>query len=231
MSLLDCLYPKFCLGCGRFGTYCCLDCLKHMPVLPYLKCPECGMPAIHGQTHPRCRTRFGIDGVISLYPYTGIIKQAIKGIKYRFAYRIVEDVLQALSEKSILLLKHQILTTKKNTCLVPIPLHPSRFRMRGFNQAEIIAGSFSTLLSIPVQKGMVERTRKTPPQVEMKRREDRIENMKQAFSLRNDNGIHVKGASIVLVDDVFTTGSTLKSAAFVLKQAGVRFVFGLTIAQ
>ncbi|MFH0749910.1 MAG: ComF family protein [Candidatus Gottesmanbacteria bacterium] len=228
MSLLDIIYPKICLGCGKLGTYCCSHCLESMPKLPYLKCPECERPAIDGKTHPRCQKQFGIDGVISLYPYAGIVKKAIKGIKYRFAFRIIEDLFRVIPEEQLLLLKN--IGSKKNICFIPIPLHASRQRLRGFNQAEIIANTFSKIVFIPTQTDVLERIQKTPPQVEMKHRQDRIQNMKQVFSVKKNN-IEICGFSIFLVDDVYTTGSTMKSAAEVLKRAGAHFVFGITIAQ
>jgi len=192
-----------------------------MPRLPYLKCPECERPSIGGRTHPRCQKRFGIDGVLSFYPYKGVVKQAIKGIKYKFAYRIAEDVLQMISEEQLIFLKHMI--------LVPIPLHSSRLQMRGFNQAEIIATILSKKYFLPIQINILKRVQKTPPQVEMRYRKERIENMKKVFAVSKT--YQLKKTAILLVDDVFTTGATMRSAAESLKKAGAETVWGVTIAQ
>jgi len=231
MSILDLIYPKFCLGCGKVGTYCCVECLKTTPQLRSLQCPECERPSYHGRTHAHCRKQFGLDGVFSLYPYVGIVKNVIKGMKYRFAYRMVLDLFQAIPKEYVHRLTQHVMFTKHHVFLLPIPLHPSRQRERGFNQAAVIAKVVATLVHMPVNTSCLERSKKTLPQVNVKHKEERIENMKQAFNIRKNNTSLIRGASIILVDDVYTTGSTLKNAALVLKQAGARFVFGLTIAQ
>lgn len=231
MSILDIIYPKFCLGCGKVGTYCCSECLKITPQLRYLQCPECERPSYDGRTHIRCQKQFGLDGVFSLYPYVGIVKNVIKGMKYRFAYRMVLDLFHAIPKEYVSRLTQHVMFTKHNVFLLPIPLHASRRRERGFNQAAVIAKVVSTFVHVPVNTSCLERSKKTLPQVNMKHKEERMENMKQAFTMRKNNVSFIYGASVILVDDVYTTGSTLKNAALVLKQAGARFVFGLTIAQ
>ena len=134
-----------------------------------------------------------------------------------------------------------------NCILVPIPLHPSRYRSRGFNQAEVIASALSKRLDIPVNTTLLIRTEKTTPQVEMKDRDKRLANMKDVFSLRSNLTMKQLASTrfdarraqrgewnnlaIILVDDVFTTGATLRSAASVLKHNGAKFVWGITIAQ
>ncbi len=230
MSLLDVIYPKFCLGCGTFGTYCCTNCLRSLPPLSVLKCPKCEKVTPDGRTHPWCQTKYGLDGLISFYPYRGIIQKAIKGIKYRLAFRIAGDVLQSIPEKQQLLI-NKIIKTEHAVMLIPIPLHASRQRVRGFNQAEIIAHRLSTLLSVSIQAGILERVVKTQPQVEMRYRNERFKNMKHVFAIKKRNPYSIQGASVFLVDDVFTTGATLQSATEVLKRAGAKHVFGITIAQ
>jgi ComF family protein len=114
---------------------------------------------------------------------------------------------------------------------VPIPLHPSRRRPRGFNQAEIIAKVLSKRFTIPVRTDILKRVRKTVPQVEMKNRQERLSNMKGVFMVNNKNISKVKQSTVILVDDVYTTGATMQSACEALKRAGVKTVWGLTIAQ
>lgn len=139
-------------------------------------------------------------------------------IKYRYTYKVIDDLL-----RDILLPK-----LPKRSMLVPIPLHPSRRRFRGFNQAEIVARVLSKRFDIPVRTDILRRVRKTVPQVDMKNREDRMNNMKNVFKV---NKIPAQGDPIILVDDVYTTGATMQSACEVLKRSGVKTVWGLTIAQ
>jgi ComF family protein len=192
-------------------------------------------------THPGCRTKYSLDGLTSFFRYDGAIKKAIKKIKYRHVTDVVAELINFIPDSSFSIF--QKLRTKNNEQrtlnLVPIPLHPSRFRDRGFNQAEVIARALGKRLDLPVNTKLLLRTKKTTPQVEMKDRDKRLANMEKVFAVsfpelkkfqfreceRKDQ------RAIILVDDVFTTGATLRSAASVLKRAGAKYVFGVTIAQ
>lgn len=221
MNVLDLLFPKFCLGCGKWGSYVCSSCFLNIHQIPYLKCPVCNRASVDGCTHLRCKKRFGIDRLISFFPYTGIVQKAIKTIKYRYAYNVAGDLLRFASLPEL----------PKKSVFVPIPLHPSRSRLRGFNQAEIIARVLSKRVDIPVRTDILKRIRKTVPQVDMKNREDRLSNMKGVFVVNKGILPSVQQNTLILVDDVYTTGATMQSACEALKRAGVKTVWGLTIAQ
>jgi len=183
-------------------------------------------------THPRCQTKYTIDGLTSFYHYNGVIKDAIKKIKYSYAFDIANELVNIIPTSSFFIFSH--LRTKnhepRTCCMVPIPLHQSRYNFRGFNQAEIIANALGKRLNIPVNSHVLFRSQKTVPQVEMNDRDKRLANMKNVFSIHNSS-FEVRNSAIILVDDVFTTGATLRSAASVLKHNGVKFVWGVTIAQ
>jgi ComF family protein len=210
-----------------------------MKLLPYLKCPICEHPAIDGATHPKCQTSYTIDGLTSFFRYDGIVKKAIKKIKYRYVSDIVSELISCTPTSSFSILTKLLSSKPLSFFFVPIPLHPSRFRNRGFNQAEVIAQALNKRLNIPVKTDVLIRIKKTTPQVEMKKREERLKNMKDVFAVsfpelkkfqfreceRKDH------RAILLIDDVFTTGATLRSAASILKHAGVKFVWGITLAQ
>lgn len=218
MHLLDLLFPKFCLGCGKWGSYICSSCFLKIHLLPYLKCPVCSRVSFDGITHPRCKKRFGLDRLISFFPYTVVVQKAIKTIKYRFAYKVTDDLLRRTSLPEL----------PKQSVFIPIPLHQSRLRLRGFNQAEIIARVLSKRYGVPVKTDILKRVRKTIPQVDMKNRQDRLSNMKGVFRV---NKVPTQENLIILIDDVYTTGATMQSACEELKHAGVRNVWGLTMAQ
>ncbi len=109
--------------------------------------------------------------------------------------------------------------------LVPIPLHKTRKRKRGFNQAQLLAEKLGKRLEIPVEKRILERTKKTGPQKELNDVQRRA-NLKNAFQVRQ-NDVRLK--RIVLVDDIYTTGSTIDAAAAVLLEHGAEKVYFLTI--
>lgn len=234
--VLDLLFPKRCLGCGKWGKYICPQCSSVIRIIEPSKgkCPVCEKQAIDGFTHPHCRTKYGIDGLTSFFCYDGVVKKAIKQIKYRYTFDIVGELIDSIPDSSFSVFE-KIRNSQfviGNCVLVPIPLHPSRFRDRGFNQAEVIARALGKQLQIPVKTDLLIRTKKTIPQVEMKDRDTRLANMKDVFAIKNSSAMkQCNNVAICLIDDVFTTGATLRSAASVLKHAGAKVVWGITIAQ
>jgi ComF family protein len=183
---------------------------------------------VDGQTHPKCRKKHGLDGVLSLFPYTGVVQRAIKQMKYRFAFRVLGDVLQHANFDQLTRWKRGMEHT--NILIIPIPLHVSRQNFRGFNQSDLIAKYIAERLDVRVTRRMLIRTEKTLPQVEMKSRSERVRNMRHVFGVTYARQLP-QHAVVLLIDDVFTTGATMRSAAAALKQQGVQTVWGLTIAQ
>jgi len=112
--------------------------------------------------------------------------------------------------------------------LVPVPLHPKRKRERGYNQAFILARELAKLKGLEVMKKNLIRVEYRPPQTLMEF-QNREKNIKDAFALRN--GEEIEGKTILLVDDVYTTGATLKECSTVLKRGGAKEIRAVTIAQ
>jgi ComF family protein len=113
--------------------------------------------------------------------------------------------------------------------VVPVPLHPVRRRERGFNQSEIIARQIAQALAIPVQSGQVRRARPTVTQTRLNRAQRR-RNMKDAFVATEANGL--KLSAVLLVDDVYTTGSTMNECARALTDSGrAESVYGIAFAR
>ena len=215
MNLLDLVFPKRCVHCGRVGKYFCDKCrLLIRPIADNEQiCPMCGRLALDGIIHPGCRTRYCIDGLTSFFHYSGPVQKAIKALKYRYVSDLAEEFISLVP-----FLPSTIYDQR--SILVPVPLHLSRLRYRGFNQAE----ELGKLLRIPMRTDILRRTKATQPQAEMKRSE-RLENMKNVFDA------HDIIDDILLFDDVFTTGATMRSAANVLKRAGAKRVWAVTIAR
>lgn len=189
-------------------------------------CPVCERAAIDGATHPRCMSRFAIDGLTSFFRYDGAIRKAVKALKYRLVSDLAAEFVSLISED---LFSKLYTLNPKPFCFIPIPLHPSRFRERGFNQTEVLGKLIAAKLHASLQKDILRRVRRTTAQVEMKRREDRLQNMKNVFSVSAIK--YRNNEALFLFDDVFTTGATMRSAANVLKRSGVKFVWGITMAR
>jgi ComF family protein len=229
MSLLDVFFPKRCLGCGKFGQYFCLACQKNIRVVALNDriCPVCQKSAIDGATHPRCKTKYSLDGLVSFFHYDGIVRDAVKSLKYRFVSTVASEFVLLVPARLYKDIPFPLL--KDAAWIVPIPLHPSRLRTRGFNQAAILASFVAQRLNISQPHDILKRVKKTVPQADLPRKGDRLKNMEHVFvlgALPVDTHI-----PILLFDDVFTTGATMQSAASVLKRAGYRCVWAVTMAR
>ena len=225
MNILNIIFPRRCVGCGKIGRYICSACQTTVTHLDRLKCPECGKSAISGMTHPGCRTRYTLDGLTSFFRYDGVVRKAIKTLKYRLVTDLTRELVSLVPPVNPL-----ELVLPRQPIFVPIPLHPSRQRERGFNQTEVLSRALGSRWGIAVRTDILKRVKQTTPQVVMHSREDRLKNMKDVFTVSITAG-NLKNIPIVLFDDVFTTGATLRVAGNTLKRAGAKFVWALTIAQ
>lgn len=186
----------------------------------------CEKPAIDGFTHPRCRTRYALDGLTSFFRYDGVVKKAVKTIKYRFVSDLAYEFVQLIPQAQ---LDTFGLRLGENPVIVPVPLHDERLRHRGFNQAESLGRVLAARLNISVRTDILRRVAKTAPQVSMSTREERMQNMEHVFEAAR--GEPVKNMNVLLFDDVFTTGATMRSAANTLKRHGARGVWAVTMAR
>ena len=147
MDLLDFIFPKRCVGCGKIGQYICATCepkVDHLNARSFI-CPVCQKRAIDGATHPRCQTRYSIDGLTSFFRYRGIMKRAIKAVKYRYTHDLVSAIADLIPDQSV-----TMLMSIKPSCIVPIPLHRSREKTRGFNQAQRFATHIASVVPVPI---------------------------------------------------------------------------------
>lgn len=222
-QILDLLFPKSCVSCGKGGTFLCLACRQKMLSLATSICPMCERSCIDSKTHPGCLTRYSLDGLTSFYRYEGSTKAAIKRLKYKPYLGELSSILIHSIVESIEGQKKQF----NNFVVVPVPLHPQRERERGFNQAGLIGQALSKRLVLPFVPDMLKRTKYTKPQVSLKGNERR-KNLTGAFIL---NSTYHIPHTILLVDDVWTTGSTMRACANVLKRGGAKKVWALTIAR
>lgn len=225
MNILDLIFPKRCVGCGKGGRYFCEICAGKILLFKEPICPVCFGRAIDGATHPRCQTRYSLDGLTAFFHYRGVVQKAIKRLKYRFVTDLAEEFIDLLPSSFF---KSNI--WYPSSILIPIPLHSFRLRFRGFNQAEILGKIIAGKLDIPLRTDLLLRVKKTLPQVEMKERKKRLKNMEDVFTVNNWAMKQLNKAAILLFDDVTTTGATLRSAANVLKRRGIKKVWGITMA-
>lgn len=199
MTILDLVYPKKCLECKRKGNYVCDNCLKKVRKARFRKVDLFGK-------------------LISAWRYEGVIRKAILTLKYRF----VSDIAEELIEKYLKEVKANL---PKKAVLVPIPMHKKRKRWRGFNQTEELGKILSKKMGWDYSEKLLIKTKNTKPQTELKEEERRL-NIKDSFLIKTNA---FKNKTIVVFDDVWTTGSTLKEAAKGLSRKNHGRLIGLTM--
>lgn len=227
MFLKDLLFPKFCLGCGFLGAYICFNCKKKLSYIEKDVCLYCGKSSLFGFTHPGCRRLHGIDGFLSIFYYNNLLKSIIKNIKYRLAIDVWKEFCLIIEPERIQKIKVFNNLQDGQFYLEPIPLHRNKLQTRGFNQAKIIALFLKQFLGYPLSESLL-RSKNTLSQAQLKNNKARYLNMQGAFAVLSKDAV---GNKFILVDDVVTTGSTLKEAGRVLKQVGAKAVLALTIAR
>jgi len=230
MSILDFLFPKKCLGCSKVGGYFCSDCLNLVSLDPERICPVCERPSIGGQTHPGCLTSTSLDGLTSIFAYKGIIKKGIGKLKYRFVSDLASDLVEIFLASCGEDKTFSDFCLEKHPVLVPIPLHPKREKWRGFNQSALLGKMIAKNLNLDFVPDLLRRTKNTKSQIKLSEKERKL-NIKDAFGISPNYQLPIINYSILLFDDVWTSGATLKEAARILKRAGAKKVWGLTLAR
>ena len=229
VGILDIIFPKRCVGCGKIGKYICASCKKLIiPIAPNeCICPMCEKRAIAGLTHPKCQTRYSLDGLTSFFYYKDVVRQAIQTLKYRFVRDLAAEFVElvpfsAYEVRSVIGSPHALVT--------PIPLHATRLRYRGFNQSESLGRVVAESLRITLVPDILNRAVATLPQVHMQSKLLRRTNMRGVFRM-NKTPRDIRHMIFLLFDDVFTTGATMREAGRVLKQRGARQVWAVTMAR
>jgi competence protein ComFC len=219
-ALADLFYPQHCVGCDRRASdLLCRTCFEALPRIGRPACARCGMPtAFETFVCDECKgVDFAFESARAPLKYAGVGKEIVHALKYR-AYTKVAERLAAP-------LMLEVLDAKDDfDAVVPVPLHRSRLRRRGFNQAELLAQRVAEKINAPVS-GTLQVVRRTRDQVELSATERRA-NVSGAFRA----GDRVWGR-VLLIDDVFTTGATMSACAGTLLRAGAREVHALSLCR
>ena len=229
LVIRDILFPPCCAACrarlfAPAGNRLCHDCLESIRLIESPVCTVCGQP-FHGpqgtgHTCGQCiKNPPSFDTARSLFQYQGFVRTLVHRIKYN-------DDGHALRALASLAMKHVLLDHLKPDMVIPVPLHSKRLRKRGFNQSLRLAGTIFP--HIPSGMDILTRTLNTKPQTELSMKE-RLKNVRNAFEVASPLPEGVK--TILLVDDVYTTGATARACAKALKRAGAKEVHVFTVAR
>jgi ComF family protein len=232
--LLDLLFPKFCLGCQKEGTYLCDDCRALLDIneFSYCLCNQNPQRLITDQKSGKCNRCQDkrLSGLYSALPYKE--KELTRKLIYQFKYPpYLKDLAKTLAN---IIIEHLVISKKniekvwENSVLVSVPLDNKKIKSRGYNQTEELAKELSEVLKIPVIYKNLIKIRNTKPQMELTKSE-RETNLKNAFKIQNP--AEFAGKKVFLVDDVYTTGSTMEECARILRNSGAKLVWGIAIAR
>jgi len=229
LVIRDILFPPCCAACrarlfAPAGDHLCHDCLESIRLIEPSICTVCGQP-FHGpqgtdHTCGQCiKNPPSFKTARSVFQYQGSVRILIHRIKYN-------DDGHALMALSSLAREHVLLDYVKPDMVIPVPLHSKRLRKRGFNQSLRLAGAIFP--HIPLRVDILTRTLNTKPQTELSMKE-RHRNVKNAFEVASPLPEGVK--TILIIDDVYTTGATVRACAKTLKKAGAKEVHVFTVAR
>lgn len=232
-------FPSFCVNCGgervegNKGSpepWICDACQALLAPLPHTICPSCNARTIEGRLESACVQKTGLTRFFSGYL---LQQKPLQALIYTYKYRHGSTLHGNLSQmlEGWLAANHldELFKTTPHLIMIPIPLHKERLRERGFNQAEFFARDIANAFNLPYTSSCLVRVKQTPSQLIAHTKEAREKNMEGAFAVKNKEKI--AGKRVVLIDDVYTTGATMKHAALALRQAGAAEVWGITVAK
>lgn len=234
--ILNLLFPKLCVGCKSPGDYLCGNCLKELSILKIQSCPNCRRKNFEGEfCSEKCAKGFYFDQLLICMNYgrDSLLKKLIVQFKYKFSEELAE-VLGKIIKHQFAYFSHKF---REGTLAVPVPLHKKRMNYRGFNQAGLLAEYLTRCFCNLEFCDCLQREKFHEAQAKLEK-SARITNVKNSISLNyksfsrnfvfND---FIRGKTVILVDDVATTCSTLNECSRVLKNAGAKYVCGLVLAR
>ncbi len=226
--------PVHCSSCASLLTddpipYFCSDCWSTIALMPDARCSRCDRPfpssvaITYSPNHvcqPCAERPPSYTKAWTLYPYTSLLQQAIRLFKYQGKV--------SLATPLAALMIARLPPLDSIDLIMPVPLHSERLRQREFNQSLLLADGIGRHLDIPVAYTNLIRTLPTPAQTTLSRK-SRLKNLRRAFAVRHPHAIVKK--RILLIDDVFTTGTTVNECAKTLRKAGSGDVFVMTLGR
>ncbi len=224
--------PYKCPGCGTAGEhFICPECDKKIKRIAEPYCKRCGRPLPPGVRETadcrECReAKMKFDVCRSVFQYQPPVDELVRKFKFSRNFAAGRRLMDGACEIALSDPEY-FAGFDASAGIVPVPLHPFRYIRRGFNQSEYFSEGFSRMWSVEIMPCLIRR-RHTRPQSLLPLKE-RAKNVRGAFSVRKNTAL--SGKRIILVDDVMTTGATIRECSRILKEAGAGEVYVLTIAR
>lgn len=231
-QLINLLFPRRCPVCGQIvlpeGAMICAGCLPKLHFIGQPTCKKCGTELISDREEycPNCLRRpRSYECGVALIRYDTAAQKSMAAVKYKNRREYLDFYAEAIARRY-----SYFFSGRPDAVLMPVPVHPARLRSRGFNQAGELAVRLGRLTGLFVDQTLLIRTRKTAPQKNLGP-EERLKNLRHAFGVseRAKQKGHRIPDQVILIDDIYTTGSTIEACTRVLKEAGVRQVFFVSI--
>ena len=225
--ITELLFPRCCPVCGDIvlpkGELICPECFRKLSFVRQPACKKCGKEILDAQQeycYDCSRHKRSFDYGLALLNYDDTSRISMVKIKYKNKREYLDFYAEAIWQRYY----RQLMRIRPDV-LIPVPVHPSRKRRRGFNQAEVLAELLGEKMNVPVVNDALLRSRKTAPQKQLGPAE-RLKNLSEAFV----PGRRLTGVKrALLVDDIYTTGSTIEACTRILKESGVQDIFFVTI--
>lgn len=225
-ALIDLLFPPQCVHCGAYGAFFCASCAQQVEPVGPARCECCGRPQPKPVTKcEQCQQQPAIlpDIVRIAALHTSPLREAVHALKYEQRPELAETLARYLV--ALVQQEPQGALLCAVDGVAPVPLYRVRQRERGYNQSELLASAFCRGVQLPLRSDWLTRQRSTQSQVGLSVAERR-QNVQNAFVAAPA----VKGQRILLIDDVYTTGATMRSCAQAALNAGAQAVYGLALA-
>lgn len=226
-AVLDLLFPKFCAGCQTEGVFLCETCrtgLLARTLAPM--CPVCSFRNGTGVVCKPCRKKTAIGRLVAAFSYR---EKTVREILRGYKYNRMREAGPLCAGFLIAHIRQWRVQFPKTAVVVPVPLHPARMRERGFNQSAEIGKQFAETMRLRYREDILRRISCAKSQVECADFRERRKNVAGVFACRA--APEIRGKTVILIDDIATSCSTMDSAANVLKKAGVKSIWGIVIAR
>lgn len=220
-QVVDWVFPPNCVGCGKLGEVLCADCFNSIQFLRSGLCKKCGYPRGNasickgcGEIHPHFIEQR------SLAAYNGVIEKSVVRLKYKNDLAMGKVFARSLADLVVS-------SGWPVDVVVPVPLSKERLKSRGYNQAAVLARPLALQLNLPLEEKSISKIRDTATQVKLGARE-RQANLAGAYEPAGNN---LRGRTVLVLDDVITTGSTINECAYAVLQAGAKEVYGISLGR